>query len=326
MAWILLATAGQFLNALVAFLDKYIVSDEKALPKPFVYAFYSCILTGGWIVIYLLGYIPGLQTIGVPHLSNVVFPTIQVVAMSFLSAYTFFMALVSMYSALRSAEAVNVMPVIGVISAISSLGMVYLFLDVSLAPNFIWGIVVLSLGTLLVAQTLPQIETVIHVIHSGVFFALHFITMKGLFQETSFDDGFFWSRVCFVLFALSLLLVPTYYKKIREQTGTTTKRTGVLVVVAKILAGVAAFMILKATDMGDVAVVQALDGVKFVFILLISIFFGALLPDSAVEHVTKPSEVMRRVLYVLVIVAGYFILFGSVENFPLLSQLYAPNT
>jgi drug/metabolite transporter (DMT)-like permease len=326
MAWILLATAGQFLNALVAFLDKYIVSDEKALPKPFVYAFYSCILTGGWILIYLLGFVPGLQTIGVPHLSNVVFPTIQVVAMAFLSAYTFFMALVSMYSALRSAEAVNVMPVIGVISAISSLGMVYLFLDVTLQPNFIWGIIVLSLGTLLVAQTLPQVETIVHVVHSGVFFALHFITMKGLFQETSFDDGFFWSRVCFVLFALSLLLVPTYYKKIREQTGTTTKKTGFLVVFAKVLAGVAAFMILKATDMGDVAVVQALDGIKFVFILLISIFFGALLPDSVVEHVTKPSEVMRRVLYVAIIVVGYFILFSSVDNFTLVSQLYAPNS
>ena len=325
-SWILLATAGQFVNAIVAFLDKYIVSDETALPKPFIYAFYSCLLTGGWIVIYVIGYVPGLQAIGVPHLSNVHSPTIQVVAMAFLSAYTFFMALVSMYSALRSAEAVNVMPVIGVISAISSLGMVYLFLDVTLEPNFIWGIVVLSLGTLLVAQTLPHIDTIIHVIHSGVFFALHFITMKGLFQETSFDDGFFWSRICFVLFALSLLLVPTYYKKIREQTGVTTKKTGALVLVAKILAGVGAFMILKATDMGDVAVVQALDGVKFVFILLISIFFGALLPDSAVEHVTKPSEVMRRVLYVLVIATGYFILFGSVDYIHLFSQVYAPNT
>jgi len=69
-------------------------------------------------------------------------------------------------------------------------------------------------------------------------------------------------------------------------------------------------MILKATDMGDVAVVQALDGVKFVFILLITIFFSSLLPDSAAVHVSKPSEVMRRLLYVLVIAVGYFILFA----------------
>lgn len=309
MAWILLATAGQFINALVAFLDKYIVSDDNALPRPFVYAFYSCLLTGGWIFIYMLGFIPGLREMGFPHIYNIQSPSIQVVAMSFLSAYTFFMALVSMYTALRSAEAVNVMPVIGAVSAISSFGMVYLFLNVTLQPNFMWGIVVLSLGTLLVAQTLPSKESVLHVIHSGVFFALHYITMKGLFQETSFDDGFFWSRLCFVLFALSLLLVPNYYKKIKEQTGTTTKKTGFLVILAKVLAGVAAFLLLKATDLGDVAVVQALDGVKFVFILLITVFFASLLPDSAAVHISKPNEVMRRVLYVLVIAAGYFILF-----------------
>lgn len=310
MAWILLATIGQFVNALVAFLDKYIVSEESALPRPFVYAFYSCLLTGGWIFIYMLGFIPGLRELGFPHIDNIEIPSIQVVAMAFLSAYTFFMALVSMYTALRNAEAVNVMPVIGAISAISSFGMVFLFLDVTLQPNFMWGIIVLSLGTLLVAQTLPSKETVLHVVHSGVFFALHFITMKGLFQETNFDDGFFWSRICFVLFALSLLMVPTYYKKIREQTGAATKKTGALVLLAKVLAGVAAFLMLKATDMGDVAVVQALDGVKFVFILLITVLFGALLPDSAAEPITKPREVMRKILYVLVIAVGYFILFA----------------
>ncbi|PIW96952.1 hypothetical protein COZ82_02210 [Candidatus Kaiserbacteria bacterium CG_4_8_14_3_um_filter_38_9] len=309
MVWILLATAGQFINAVVVYLDKYIVTDDKALPRPFVYAFYSCLLTGGWVVIYFLVFIPSLADIGLPNLQNISSPTIQVVSMSFLTAYTFFMALVSMFTALRKAEAVNVMPVVGTISALASFGMSYLFLQIPLTTNFIWGISVLSLGTLLVAQTLPKMETIIHVIHSGIFFALHYITMKGLFLETNFDNGFFWSRIGFVLFALSLLLVPVYYEKIREHTITLSLRTGLLMVITKILAGVSAFLILKATDLGDVAVVQALDGVKFVFILLISIFFGALLPDSVVVHVTKPREVIQRLLYVLIIVVGYFILF-----------------
>ncbi len=309
MTWILLATIGQLLNAVVAFLDKYIVSDETALPKPFVYAFYSCLLTGFWVVIYVFGYLPGLSLVGFPHFDNVRMPTIEVVAMSFLAGYTFFMALVSMYSALRDAEAVNVMPVIGAVSSLAAFGMSYLFLDTPLSFNFMWGVIVLSLGTLMVAQILPSFDNVLHVIHSGLFFALHFVTMKGLFLETSFDNGFFWSRVGFVLFALSLLLVPTYLKKIKEQSGQTSKRTGILVVLAKVIAGIAAFLLLKATDWGDVAVVQALDGVKFVFILLITIFFGNLLPDAAVVHTSRPSEVMRRVLYVCLIVTGYFILF-----------------
>ena len=309
MAWIILATAGQFVNAIVAYLDKYIVSDDTALPRPFVYAFYSCLLTGGWVVIYLFGYIPGLADIGFPHFENVTTPNIQVVSMSFLTGYTFFMALVSMYDALRKAEAVNVIPVIGAISAIASFGMSYLFLQIPLTTNFIWGVIVLSLGTLLVAQALPKIDTIAHVIHSGVFFALHYITMKGLFLESNFDNGFFWSRIGLVLFALSLLMVPSYFVKIREQTGNTSIHAGSLVVVAKILAGVAAFMLLKATDLGDVTVVQALDGLKFIFILVIGVLFGALIPDSAVTHVTNPKVVMRRLLYILVIAVGYFILF-----------------
>ncbi|MFN3188548.1 MAG: hypothetical protein ACK42D_03360 [Candidatus Paceibacteria bacterium] len=309
MAWILLATAGQFLNAIVAFLDKYIVTDEKAMPRPFVYAFYSCLLTGGWLVIFALGFFPSFAKLGLPHVSNITMPSIEVVSMAFLTGYTFFMAIMSLYTALQKSEAINVLPVIGAISAMTAFGMNYLFLNITPSANFGFGIVILSLGTLLVAQTLPKMETVVHVVHSGIFFALHFITMKGLFMTTSFDDGFFWSRIGFILFALSLLLVPAYYTKIKERTSKTTVHTGVLVIATKILAGASAFMLLKATDMGDVAVVQALDGVKFVFILLITLLFGALLPSSAVEHTTRPKEVIRHFAYVGLIVVGYFILF-----------------
>jgi len=310
MSWILLATLGQFLNAVVAILDKYIVSDENALPRPFVYAFYSCLLTGGWSLIYFAGLIPGLSNLGVPSFVNIQTPTLVVVAMAFLAAYTFFMALVSMFDALKNADASNVMPIIGSVSALSAFGMSYMFLDPAHSPNFIWGIVILAAGTMLVAQTLPKSSVILHVVHAGLFFALHAITMKGLFQETGFDDGFFWSRVAFVLFALSLLLVPAYLDKIREQTKDTSKKTGVIVLLTKVLAGVAAFLLLKATDMGEVSVVQALDGLKFVFILIISTVFAHWLPDSATDRDTRPGTIFRKLLFVIVIMVGFFMLFA----------------
>lgn len=309
MNWILLATVGQFLNAIVAVLDKYIVSDEKVMPRPFVYAFYSCLLTGFWVVIYFLGLIPFFADLGVPTFENVQFPTIQVLSMAFLSAYTFFMALVSMYDSLKEADASNVMPIIGTISALSTFGMSYLFLDVQLTQGHIFGILLISLGTLLVAKTLPTVNVGLHVIHSGVFFGLHYITMKGLFMETGFDDGFFWSRISFVLFSLSLLMVPVYLEKIREQTKSTTKRTGVLVLSTKVLAGVSAFLILKATDLGEVSVVQALDGVRFVFILIITALLAHWLPASATDRDIRPHVFVRRLMFTIIITAGFFMLF-----------------
>lgn len=310
MNWILIAALGQFLHAIVAVIDKYIVSDEQGMPRPFVYAFYTTVLGGTWLVLFAIGALPGLNMTGLPQLSNVEAPTLTVVALSFLAGYTIFMALVSLFDALKHADASNVMPIVGSISAMATLGLSYLFLDAQLSTNFIYGVVILSAGTLLVAQTLPKIDVALHVVHSGLFFGLHIITMKGLFVETSFDNGLFWSRVGFVLFALSLLLVPTYLKKITEQTKTTSKKTGGLVLLAKVLAGVGAFLLLKATDVGEVSVVQALDGLKFVFILIISTMFAHWLPASATDRDTRPGTIFRKVLFVVVIVAGFFMLFA----------------
>ncbi|MCA9359505.1 EamA family transporter [Candidatus Nomurabacteria bacterium] len=309
MSWILLAALGQFFNAIVAIFDKFIVSDEKVLPKPFVYAFYSCLVTGFWGLIYVISYIPGLSGIGLPSLANVHTPSLQVVAMSFLAAYTFFIALVSMYDALKRADASSTMPIIGSVSALSSFGLSYLFLDVKLHDNFIIGVVLLAVGTMLVAQTLPKSSVVLQVFHSGLFFALHYITMKGLFLETSFDDGFFWSRLGFVFFTLSLLLVPAYYQKVRTQTQETSKKAGGIVLATKVLAGVASFMLLKATHIGDVSVVQALGGLQYVFILMISILFAHWLPETAVDRDVRPKVFLRKLLYIVVILTGFVVLF-----------------
>lgn len=307
--WLLLATAGQFLNAVVAILDKYIVTDEKVMPRPFVYAFYSCLLTGFWVLVYGLAFIPGLADLGAPSLSNVKSPTIQVVGMSFLAAYTFFMALVSMYDALKHADTSDVMPVIGAVSALATFGMSYLFLAAPVSEHFVWGVALLIVGTFLVSSLRFSRSVALHAFHSGLFFALHYIAMKGLFLETSFDDGFFWSRVGFVAFAASLLLVPVYFDKIRESSQKTSAKSGLIVIFAKVLAGVAAFMLLKATDWGEVAVVQALDGLKFVFIILLSLLVGRFIPSTAGENEFDASTVVRKVLYVCLITIGVVLLF-----------------
>lgn len=311
MGWIFLATIGQFINAIVAFFDKYIVSDEKSVPDPFVYAFYTCLLTGSWVLIYLVAFIPGFSIWGIPNMNNIQKPSIQVISMSFLAGYTLFMALTAMYTALRKAEAVNVMPVVGTVSALVTFFLNYWLLEVIPSTNVVWGISLLSLGTLLVAQTLPQLVTILNTVHSGLFFALHYITMKGLFMDTSFDNGFFWSRIGMALFAVSLLLVPSYYHKIMGTTKTASRSAGIIVLIAKVLSGIAAFLILKATDLGDVAVVQALDGVKFVFILVIALVLSPLLPRAAVTKTpySRPREVIQQTAYIVLIAIGYVILF-----------------
>ena len=101
-SWIILAVAAQFISALVALLDKYIVTSEKAIPRPFVYAFITCLFSGASIAVFLLGGVPlPLDGVEFPSFSAIEFPTLTVVAFSLLAAYTFFSGLVSMFSALK---------------------------------------------------------------------------------------------------------------------------------------------------------------------------------------------------------------------------------
>lgn len=309
MSWVFLVVGAQIINAFVAVADKYLVTDEKRMPRPFVYAFYTSIVTAFWLVIYLFGFVPSLRDYGIPSLSNIQMPTLEVVALAFFSAYTFFMALVSLYGTLKRADTSDVMPVVGAVSAISTFGLAFLFLGTYDSPDFVWGIALLAIGTFLVSHLRFTPNIALAAIHSGLFFALHYIAMKGMFIATSFDDAFFWSRIALVLFALSWLLVPNYLELIREQSRSTTKKTGLMVFSNKILAGIASFMILKATDWGDVAVVQALDGLKFVFILLIGLIFARFLPESVGEKDRSFKTIVRKLLYVSIILIGFFLLF-----------------
>lgn len=309
MSWVLLVLGAQFINAFVAIADKYLVTDDRRMPRPLVYAYYTSLVTAFWLIAYFVGFIPGMSNLGVPQFSNIRIPDLEVVALSFFSAYTFFIALVSLYGSLKRSDTSDVMPVVGAVSAIASFGLSYLFLDANHSQNVIWGILLLATGTFLVSQTRFSRNLSLASIHSGLFFALHYIAMKGLFTVTNFDDGFFWSRIALVLFALSLLLVPNYLEIISAQKKKTSTKTSIMVFFNKFLAGIAAFMILKATDLGDVAVVQALDGVKFVIILLISVLFARFLPESVGEKNMDPKTMVLKFAYVSIICLGFAMLF-----------------
>lgn len=310
-SWILLAVAAQVVSAGVALLDKYIVTSEKRVPRPFVYAFYTCLLAGAWVSVFAVSLmpLPFLAGLGIPSFAHITALTTHVAALSLLAAFSFFVALVSLYTALRSADTSDVVPVVGAVSALASFGLSYVLLDARLPPNFLWGLVLLAVGTFLVSHLRFSAAVALSSVHAGIFFAIHYVTMKSLFIETTFDNGFFWSRVGFVVVALSCLLVPTYYKKITVQTKATSAASGVLVLATKVLAGIGSILILKATALGDVALVQALGGLQFIFLLLFAMFLGRRTPLECGENITCNEDIYHKALFIAIIVMGFFFLF-----------------
>lgn len=307
--WILLVVVAQFLYAIVSLVDKYIVTSERALPKPLVYAFYVSILSAGSIFIYFFSWIPiPHDDISVPSFALLETPTLLVAALSLLAGYSFFYALVSLFSALRHADASDVVPVVGAVSALATFILSYIFLGANLGHMFFSGLLLLVCGTLLMSHFRFTWKTAFSSMHAGILFAIHYVAIKALFIETSFDNGFFWSRMAIVLVALSILLVPRYYEKITHQTKATGKRGGMLVVGNKIIAGLASILVLKAVELGDVSVVQALGGMQYVFLLLLGLVLGAKLDRECGEKCGE-RDWLKKSFATSIIVLGFFVLF-----------------
>ena len=56
--WLILAVGAQLILAVVALVDKHIVTGETSTVRPFMYAYITCLMSGASIAVYLLGGIP----------------------------------------------------------------------------------------------------------------------------------------------------------------------------------------------------------------------------------------------------------------------------
>ena len=86
------------------------------------------------------------------------------------------------------------------------------------------------------------------------------------------------------------------------------KKAGLWIVGNKTLAGVAGILILAAINIGDIALINALNGVQFVFLILFTAILGRRTPKEIGEEVSH-KELFQKFIAIVLIVIGFFILF-----------------
>lgn len=309
--WLLLAVGAQIIYAVVAIFDKYIVTSKKIL-KPISYAFYISILSAFSVVVFLFGWIklPFLD-LQIPSFSNLNFPSLLILFLSLVSGFAMFQALFYLFKSLSRADTSDVVPVVGAISAMVTLVLEFLFLDSNFTENTLIGFGLLLIGTLLVSSLRFKIPVFLMVMTSGSLFAIYYTVIKFIFNLTNFDTGFLYSRFGLAVAALLMLFLPKTRKAIFENPAKTPKRkrrASAYVLLNKIFSGIGSLMTLKAVEFGSVAIVQALSGVQFIFLILFSVIFGRVTPYEFGENVTM-KDVMQKVLAVFVIIFGLFFMF-----------------
>jgi len=306
--WLLIIVIAQFFYAVAAIVDKFIITSKK-VSKPFIYAFYVTILSALPIFLFFFGSL-GLEIGGFqfPSIENVSRPSLSLISMALVAAFAGFNGLVSMYSALREADASDVVPVVGSVSAVGALLLSYLVLDDTLTGNFMIALGFLVLGTALISRLRFNKKVLLFTLHAGFLFALKATVIKKMFVDTSFDQAFFWTRIGLVIFIISLLLVPRYLGKIKHNTKKTKASGGLWVLGNAVIGGIAAFLTLKAIDLGNVTIIQALGGIQFIILILISFFFGKMTPEKCGEN-NSIKDIVQKVVSVTLVIIGFYFLF-----------------
>lgn len=263
-SWLALAIGAQFITAITVLIDRHILVRSEHIGKPVVYAFYVSLLSGFVIVLAPFGLI--------------VMPTASVVTLSLLQAFGFLAAIYCLYAALKAARASDVAPVVGAVSAIMSLILAGIWIDGDISTALIPPILLLVAGTALISHFHFRKHSLAFALAAGGLFGLTVFLAKLVYLQTSFLDGFFWTRTMCIVAALALLLVPAWRFAILHGGKKSSGGTKALVIGNKLLAGVAGVMTALAISLGSVSVVNALAGLQFVFLFMFAFLFAEHMP------------------------------------------------
>lgn len=306
MSWLTLTIAAQFLNSVVALFDKYLVTSKK-VTTPVLYVFY----TGALTFLGVLAYVPALfiPHAALPQFGNVFVPTLGVFAILVCAAFAQLGALHALFSALKRNDASDVVPVIGSFSAIFALVVGYLFQGLVLPPTFVLGFALLVLGTITISHLRFSKKVFLWTLGGGLGFALHNILLKIALHKTSFDTGFFWFSLVTTVLAFGLLVFPQLRKSLRSQRKEShIKSTGAILLGNKVIAGLAGILLIKAIEIGEVSLVQALGGLQFVFLFVLAAVLGPLTPLDFGENI-KRKDLYQKLASISIIFLGFVLLF-----------------
>ena len=292
--WLSLVVIAQLVNASTVLVDKYLLVDTRGVGKPSVYAFYISLLSGFVIVLVPFG--------------AVSWPSLSVLVLSLLTALAYIFSIFFLYSALKIAIPSDVVPVTGAVSAVTTFAFAYWWLHQDLPQGFFLGFTLLTIGTLLISHFRFNRESFSLVFLAGILFGASTFIIKLIFLQTSFVDGFFWSRMANVFMAALLLLLPANLEAVNRGIKQVSPKAKWLIIANKTLAGGAFVLILLAIKMGSVSVVNALSGLQFVFLFSFA-YLGARRFPEIFHHEIRPHKFPHKLFGVIFIILGFASLF-----------------
>jgi drug/metabolite transporter (DMT)-like permease len=147
---------------------------------------------------------------------------------------------------------------------------------------------------------------IIEAILAALFYALFFIGTKYLYSVQPFWSGFIWIRFGTLLFVLTFLIRKADRDGIFKSFKDLMKGKGKLLFFGNQgLAGIGFVLQNYAIALGSVALVNAMQGVQYVFLLILGAIVTVFKPQAIKEDISK-SIIIQKIIAILFVAIGLF--------------------
>ena len=319
--WLIASISAYFINAGVYLADKFLLS--KKIHSSIAYAFY----VGIWSIfnLSLLIFEPWL-------------PTWRELTVDLMAGILFLITLVFWYKALHQSEATRVVPIVGALIPIFSLILSFAFLGERLTGQQLLAFIILICGGVLIsvkqtklyfykktkarikdifgnllgkihARYRPRRRLIVNSVVAALFFAAYYVLIKYIYTQQPFIGGFVWSRVGSFIGVILMLTIPDWRQVIIKQQKTArTPKNLFFFLVVRLLAAAAFITLNWAISLGNVAMINALQGAQYLFLFILVLIISSHFPGALDEQLGK-GVWLQKLMGVILISLGLFLLF-----------------
>lgn len=277
--WIFWATIGYFLNATAIAVDKSLL-NRRELKDP---AVYTLSISSLGLLVFLLS----------PW--GLVFPTVKVLLLGLGTGAFFALGLWTMFMVLRVGEASRVPAFIGSLNPIFVFMFSWWLMGERLSSLGFLAFVLLALGGFLMVGSSGGLKGKWFwiAIISAVAFGLSYVFLKLTFNETNFISGLIWSRLGQFVASLALLLVPGTMSNYRASFNSSGSGIRLAFIGGQMAGALSGLLNSFAISLASVTLVNAMQGVQYVFLLIIAAIVSFRFPNFFKDEFSREAIIFK---------------------------------
>lgn len=294
--WFIYVVITYFIWAVTNLVDKGFL--DKHFKSPIIYS-----LFGGIFQLVALILIPFL---------GFSMPPLHLTIMGLVVGALFLASILPFFKALSCDDATTVIP-LGSLTPVLVLILSFLFLGESLSTKQYMAFSLFLVGGFLLSikkfnlRKIHFTPSLKWISLSMFMFAITLILTKFTFNNVPFFEGFILLRMGTFLFALTFFVNKNIRKLAKLQFSKLNLRSKTVFISSQTLAILGQFFFNLAIVVGSISLVNAAQGVQYIFLFILTIFLSLFYPRLFHEKINKKIIIRKAIAIFLIVLAVYFI-------------------